>query len=200
MKAQVLLPKVFNFPFTYMSNKMNVKVGDLVEVPFGSKKELGVIWKNNYLEPENIKIKNITKKINYSINKKLIEFIEWFSVYNMVPIGLVLKMVIGSGNKFILENKNDRISKVKKTKIKKFILNKEQFSALKFFETSDNKFDVSVLEGTTGSGKTLVYFERIRKILKKNKQALVLLPEIFLTNEFKLRFEEFVKLHALIRI
>ena len=191
MKAQVLLPKVFNFPFTYMSNKINVKVGDLVEVPFGSKKELGVIWKNNYLEPENIKIKNITKKINYSINKKLIEFIEWFSVYNMVPIGLVLKMVIGSGNKFILENKNDRISKVKKTKIKKFILNKEQFSALKFFETSDNKFDVSVLEGTTGSGKTLVYFERIRKILKKNKQALVLLPEIFLTNEFKLRFEEF---------
>ena len=45
MKAQVMLPKVFNFPFTYTSNKMNIKIGDLVEVPFGSKKELGVIWK-----------------------------------------------------------------------------------------------------------------------------------------------------------
>ena len=53
------------------------------------------------------------------------------------------------------------------------------------------KFDVSVLQGTTGSGKTLVYFERIKKILDKNKQALVLLPEIFLTNEFKSRFEDF---------
>ena len=49
-----------------------------------------------------------------------------------------------------------------------------------------NKFDVSVLQGTTG--KTLVYFERIKKIIKKNNQVL---PEIFLTNEFKSRFEEF---------
>ena len=37
MKAQVLLPKVFNFP-TYCS-KVDVKVGDLVEVPFGQKKK-----------------------------------------------------------------------------------------------------------------------------------------------------------------
>ena len=36
-----------------------------------------------------------------------------------------------------------------------------------------------------------MYFERIKKILKKDKQALVLLPEIFLTNEFKSRFEDF---------
>ena len=191
MKAQVMLPKVFNFPFTYMSNKMNIKIGDLVEVPFGSKKELGVIWKNTYLEPKNIKLKNITKKIDYSISKKLMEFIEWFSTYNMVPIGLVLKMVIGSDKKFILENKNDKLFKTKRTTIKKFILNKEQLSALQSFETLGNKFNVSVLEGTTGSGKTLVYFERIKKIIKNNKQVLVLLPEIFLTNEFKLRFEEF---------
>ena len=50
---------------------------------------------------------------------------------------------------------------------------------------------MAVLQGTTGSGKTLVYFERIKKIIKQNSQALVLLPEIFLTNDFKLRFEEF---------
>ena len=95
------------------------------------------------------------------------EFIEWFSTYNMVPIGLVLKMVIGSNRNFILEHKNDRLFKIKRTKIKKFILNKEQFSALKSFENLDDRFNVSVLEGTTGSGKTLVYFERIKKILKK---------------------------------
>ena len=57
MKAQVLLPKVFNFPFTYNSIP-ETKIGDLVEVPFGSKKEIGVIWKNNYTEPDNIKIKD----------------------------------------------------------------------------------------------------------------------------------------------
>ena len=61
MKSQVLLPKIFNFPFTYNS-RIESKIGNLVEVPFGSKKEIGVIWKNNYSEPENIKIKYINKK------------------------------------------------------------------------------------------------------------------------------------------
>ena len=188
MKAQVLLPKVFNFPFTYNS-KTGTKIGSLVEVPFGSKKEIGVIWKNNYSEPKNIKIKDITNKTNYSINRKLVDFIEWFASYNMVPIGLVLKMVIGNSEKFI--KKNDKLAVAKKTKKKFFKLNPEQTDALKFLEKIDNKFDVSVLQGTTGSGKTLVYFERIKKIIENKNQALVLLPEIFLTNDFKTRFEDF---------
>ena len=188
MKAQVLLPKVFNFPFTYNS-KIKCKIGNLVEVPFGSRKEIGVIWKNNYVIPKNIKIKDISNSTEYSIDKKLVDYIEWFSSYNMVPIGLVLKMAIGSAEKFI-RIKDDPIE-IKKTKIKKFNLNKEQLSALKFLENKKNKFDVSVLQGTTGSGKTLVYFERIKKIIEQNNQALVLLPEIFLTNDFKSRFEDF---------
>ena len=188
MKAQILLPKVFNFPFTYNTNTKS-KIGDLVEVPFGSKKEIGVIWKNKYAEPENITIKDIKKSTGYSINSKLIDFIEWFSSYNMVPLGLVLKMAIGGADKFI--KFNDELNHIKKTKIKSFKLNKEQEIALKFLGKVKNKFDVSVLQGTTGSGKTLVYFERIKKTIEKNKQALVLLPEIFLTNEFKSRFEDF---------
>ena len=188
MKVQVLLPKVFNFPFTYNS-KDESKIGDLVEVPFGAKNEIGVIWKNKYTEPKDIKIKDIKKNTGYSINSKLINFIEWFSSYNMVPIGLVLKMVIGGTDRFKI-NKDDLI-KVKKTQIKEFKLNLEQINALKFLGKIKNKFDVSVLQGTTGSGKTLVYFERIKEITKKNNQALILLPEIFLTNDFKSRFEDF---------
>ena len=188
MKAQVLLPKIFNFPFTYNS-KTKGKIGALVEVPFGSKKEIGVIWKNNYSEPKNIKIKDISNETIYSLDKKLIDFIEWFSSYNMVPVGLVLKMAIGGTDKFI--KFKDNLGKVKKTKKRTYLLNKNQTEALRFLESINNKFDVSVLQGITGSGKTLVYFERIKKIIKKNNQALVLLPEIFLTNEFKSRFEDF---------
>ena len=188
MKAQVLLPKIFNFPFTYNS-KTKGKIGTLVEVPFGSKKEIGVIWKNNYSEPKNIRIKDISNETVYSLDKKLIDFIEWFSSYNMVPVGLALKMAIGGSDKFI--KFKDNLGKVKKTKKKTYLLNKDQTEALRFLESINNKFDVSVLQGTTGSGKTLVYFERIKKIIKKNNQALVLLPEIFLTNEFKSRFEDF---------
>ena len=54
-----------------------------------------------------------------------------------------------------------------------------------------NKFHVSVLQGITGSGKTIVYFERIRRIIRENKQALILIPEIFLTTQFKNRFKLF---------
>ncbi len=188
MKAQVLLPKIFNFPFTYNSRTKG-KIGTLVEVPFGSKKEIGVIWKNNYSEPGNIRIKDISNETIYSLDKKLIDFIEWFSSYNMVPVGLALKMAIGGSDKFI--KFNDNLGRVKKTKKKTYLLNKDQTEALRFLELINNKFDVSVLQGTTGSGKTLVYFERIKKIIKRNNQALVLLPEIFLTNEFKSRFEDF---------
>ena len=131
MKTQVLLPKVFNFPFTYNS-RIESKVGNLVEVPFGLKKEIGVIWKNNYAEPNNLNIKNITKKTEYSINKKLIDFIEWFSSYNMVPIGLVLKMTIGGSYKFL--KIKDQPIQIKRTKIKKFHLNNEQQEALNFLE------------------------------------------------------------------
>ena len=190
MKAQVLLPKIFNFPFTYDTNQISLKTGDIVEVPFGKRKEIGVVWKNINFVPKNIKIKNIDKKIkDYSIDPKLVKFIEWFSTYNMVPIGLVLKMVIGVSDNFT-KRKDPNFSYINK-KIKKYKLNEEQKNALKYLEIINNKFDVSVLQGTTGSGKTLVYFERIKKIIDKKKQALVLLPEIFLTNEFKSRFEDF---------
>ena len=190
MKVQVLLPKVFNFPFTYQKNQIQLQIGDFVEVPFGKNKEIGIVWNGKVSDLKNIKIKNINKKINkFSLNKKLIEFIEWFSLYNMVPIGLVLKMSIGSNLNFI--EKKDKDFNQSSTKIKKYNLNDEQKKAYDFLDNKDDKFIVSVLQGTTGSGKTLVYFERIKKIIKKNKQALVLLPEIFLTNEFKSRFIDF---------
>jgi primosomal protein N' (replication factor Y) (superfamily II helicase) len=191
MKIEVLLPKVFNFSFTYYSNNILLKTGDLVEVPFGQGNEKGIVWINKKVEiKKNIKIKNIRKKIKgIFIDQKLVKFVEWFSVYNMVPLGLVLKMVIGSKDNLLKTVSEEFKQKTKKKKTYK--LNSEQKKAFEYLDLTSNEFDVSVLQGTTGSGKTLVYFERIKKIINENKQALVLLPEIFLTNEFKSRFEEF---------
>ena len=176
----------FNFPFTYnLKAEVNWRP---CRSPIWIKKRIGVIWKNNYSD-KNKKIKDIEKKTGYSIGPKLINFIEWFALYNMTPIGLVLKMAIGGADKFI-KFKEESL-KLNKTVIKNFKLNEEQLKALKFLKKGKKKFDVSVLQGTTGSGKTLVYFERIKKIIEEKKQALVLLPEIFLTNDFKSRFEDF---------
>ena len=51
-------------------------------------------------------------------------------------------------------------------------------------------FEVSLLEGVTGSGKTEVYFEAISACLEQGRQALVLLPEIALTAQWLSRFED----------
>ena len=50
-------------------------------------------------------------------------------------------------------------------------------------------FDPTLLDGVTGSGKTEVYFEAIAECLRQGRQALVLLPEIALTEPFLKRFE-----------
>ena len=133
MKAQVLLPKIFNFSFTYETKKEKLTPGDIVEVPFGKEKAIGVVWPDKSFAPKDIKIKNIHKKIGkISLNKNFINFMKWFAMYNVTPLGLVLKMVIG-GNKNLFI-KNDKNFDLRIIKAKRFNLNQEQNNALKFFK------------------------------------------------------------------
>ncbi|HEY6049259.1 MAG TPA: primosomal protein N' [Sphingomicrobium sp.] len=62
-------------------------------------------------------------------------------------------------------------------------------AAASLASTIGNGFDPVLLDGVTGSGKTEVYFEAIAECLRQGKQALVLLPEIALTEPFLKRFE-----------
>jgi primosomal protein N' (replication factor Y) len=62
-------------------------------------------------------------------------------------------------------------------------------AAASLAEAVGKGFDPVLLDGVTGSGKTEVYFEAIAECLRKGKQALVLLPEITLTEPFLKRFE-----------
>ena len=191
MKVPVLLPKIFNYPFTYESGLIkSLKPGDIVVVPFGNKKEIGVIWDKIHNSSKKIKIKKIESKFNeFSLKKNLVNFINWFSMYNLNSKGMILKMCLGDKEN-ILKKTPNIINEITYTK-KVYKLNLEQKNSLKDLIRHGKSFNVTVLQGVTGSGKTLVYFERIKEAIKKNQQALIMLPEIFLTDQFKERFVDY---------
>jgi len=193
MKVPILFPKIFNHPFTYQSEiSEKLKPGDFIKAQFGSNVITGVVWIEEQKTEKKFKIKKISKKINVeSLNKSMIKFIIWFSKYNLVPLGMVLKMCLL--NKDVVEkNFDNEYNKFDINKIKnKIFLNPDQKKSLSFIRSLGDNYNVTVLEGVTGSGKTLVYFERIKDIIKKDFQSLILLPEIALTNQFSKRFKEF---------
>jgi primosomal protein N' (replication factor Y) len=69
------------------------------------------------------------------------------------------------------------------------VLGAEQEAALAAIRGADSGgFGVTLLDGVTGSGKTEVFFEAVADTLRSGRQALILLPEIALTNTFIERF------------
>ena len=192
MKVPILIPNIFNHAFTYDSD-FKLNVGDYVIIPFGKSELTGVVW-NEFERStgKNFAIKKVLRKLDVpSLKKNTIEFLNWFSEYNMIPKGMALKLLLLSSN--AVERIPNETYEQFKIDIKKneIELSKEQKNCLKKMNTSNQKFRVHVLQGTTGSGKTMVYFEALKKIINKGFQGLILLPEIGLTGQFQNKFIEF---------
>ncbi len=192
MKFPILLPNIFNHPFTYESN-IKLKVGDYVLVPFGKSQATGVVWNEfEKKNDKNFKIKKITKRIEIRpLKKETINFLNWFAEYNIIPKGMALKLVLLS-SKVIEKLSKDKYENFRfKLKSNSIKLTNEQQNSVKKMKILNDKFRVHVLQGTTGSGKTIVYFEALKTILNKGYQGLIMLPEIGLTNQFEKKFIEF---------
>ncbi len=200
MKVPILLPNIFDYPFTYESGNINLKPGDYVLIPFGKSKITGVVW-NEFQEKNKKKflLKKVISKLNIpSLNRSTINFLNWFSQYNLIPKGMALKLLLLS-SEAIQDIDLEGLKKFElKTEKKFFSLTSEQKNALNNLNSEIDNFRVHVLQGTTGSGKTIVYFESIKKIINKGFQILILLPEIGLTRQFEKKFEEFFGFKAAI--
>ena len=71
MKFPILLPNIFNHPFTYESD-IKLNIGDFVEVPFGKSKIIGVVWNDfEKKSQKKFKIKKIINKLDIPSLKRI---------------------------------------------------------------------------------------------------------------------------------
>jgi len=211
MKVDVLLPLKFDHPFTYLNEKDEaLEVGDFVLVPFNNKKIVGVIWS---LKPsvtkKNIKFRPVFEKLDLQkLSKSKIEFIIRFATYNLIELGLVLKLFIfnpyfqAKNKKKIQENNNFENSKIEK----EILLDSTQQKSYEYLTDviKDKEYSCTLLHGVTGSGKTLIYLKKIKYFLDRGFQVLLVLPEIALTKDMLDRLEEYFNIkppswHSLVK-
>ncbi len=173
----------------------NINVGDIVEVPLGSRTIPGCILEKGLGEEEvqrdvNIeKIKEISgmEYSTISIEKTHLELFLWLSNYYHYNIGQLifetvpkslkrprkLKFIAGKGKSFDFE------------------LNLDQKYAVSEISKGEG-FNKWLIHGVTGSGKTAIYLELVKKVISEGKSVLFLLPEINLTPQFISKFEQHV--------
>ena len=141
MKYPILVPNIFNHPFTYESS-LKLKVGDYVMVPFGKSKITGVVWdefeKNNN---KNFKTKKVIKKLDVTpLKKNTINFLISIVEYNHIPKGMALKLVLLSSD--AVENKETQLYQIFDSKSKQNLvkLSSDQNKSLKRMDVSNKKF------------------------------------------------------------
>ncbi|OCA06582.1 replication restart helicase PriA [Wolbachia endosymbiont of Trichogramma pretiosum] len=166
--VDVLLPLPIDQLFSYaFEEDTEVSIGDYVLVPFGRKRLIGIVWRESSKSGRELKF--IEQKVDLPrIRPKLIEFAEWVAQYNVIPIGMLAKVIMGG----IL--KINQIDKLVCTKQKQEIseidyqLNPEQQAALDKIISNLNEYSVTLLDGETGSGKTEVYLSVIAQLIKNH--------------------------------
>ncbi len=197
--AKVLLPLLFDKPFDYLiPNELTIEKNELVFVPFGNKKYIGLVIDIFEAKETSYKLKPIINSLKnegfslYSYKEDFINFLTKQSEYYLSPLGKVFSLTISEKYFKKINPKKTSKKESKKPKKSNVELNNEQQECYEYLyqQLIKNKFSVALLDGITGSGKTEVYFELIKQNLKQGKQSLILLPEILLSKQIIKRFQE----------
>lgn len=181
---------------------MRLQPGMRVRVPFGRRIVTGIVTKTKAQPSVAMELKEILEKLDDEpiISAELMQLECWASQYYQHPIGEILVGMLPTrlrqGKNVIAYNPPSSAlwapSPAGGRRIQSLLpsLNFQQQHAFEKITAQLEKFNVFLLHGITGSGKTEVYFRVIEEVLQKNQQLLFLIPEISLSPQTLQRFEQ----------
>ncbi|MDC0253890.1 primosomal protein N' [Bacteriovoracales bacterium] len=160
--------------------------GQMVTVPLGKKEIRACILKEELCSLEGIEEKKIKSVLGvlerpFYLDEKELSFFQWASEYYHYPLG---PLIFDSIPK-LMKRPRPFIPSCGEGRPLEFELNEEQQNCVKkIFPHLEKGFGKWLIHGVTGSGKTAVYLNLMKKALAKGRSILFLLPEINLTPQF----------------
>lgn len=134
---------------------------------------------NNYIDNNRRYIKQVNI-LNEVINNNKVLVPRLDSSINTLLNKDLIKLVYEEEYRYKVESFNSN---------KKITLSLEQEKVIRTIKEDMDKYNTYLLYGVTGSGKTEVYVELVKECVRQGKQAIVLVPEIGLTEQIVSRFK-----------
>lgn len=178
------MPKVGLFPLDYATD-IDYLIGDLIIVPFKNKELTGIVWEVNCSDNgKTLKKISTPPLFPARINSSLIDLIKKTSNYYLTDLGSIAKLVLP------LDINETPIKIIKHDEAITPTLSTLSNDQVTILQQIESFIKPVLIKGVTGSGKTEVYFHKIQQQLELGKQALIMLPEIALSQQIISRFIE----------
>jgi len=170
-----------NEALTY-SSSTKLEPGNVVIVPLRSKHVPAIVTK--VVSKPTFDAKEIISAPNLpTLPKTHLQLVDWLRDYYPAPLGIITQLFLPSS---FTPSKHKQPADANSTKIQQPPLTPDQQTALNEITSSG----AYILHGETGTGKTRVYVELVRRQLLIGKSSIILTPEIGLTSQLANTFKQ----------